>query len=396
MPKTKDNPLFLQLESCRMASQVLNQTKERDRIPQLFLGIITHPAGLGYDRALLFLIDPQSHTLRLKAAKGPINRIDTMEQTTPTGPEDLETVKLIETHLLPPVSNAWNEYLGGFVLPIGLGVTDFIETDVQVPLQVVIGKCAFNRKPYYSNNVKAVFEPPPAFGKEILKFERLAALPLKSRDDFLGVLMVDNFFNQREIGEIDLIGLDVMANLFVTAIESSYLNKKLEESTQLDGVTGAYSRQHFEASLDLEIDRAEKAGKPLSLLAFHLHNANRLHQDLGWYHSAKLMKTLAESLKKGVRSEDMIVRFGRADFLILLTGGASVENTMVVGQKLIQELTQLQSADVTPTRIQISGALGSLPACDLSRPRVASMADKVLDLAKRQPADKLAYLKPKQ
>lgn len=86
----------------------------------------------------------------------------------------------------------------------------------------------------------------------------------------------------------------------------------------IDPVTGAYTRAAFQEVAQREFSRARRGGQPLSLLLFDVDQFDEAVQANGPQFGDEALKRIAEIVKSALRKEDMLVRLGRAEFLVIL------------------------------------------------------------------------------
>jgi len=100
---------------------------------------------------------------------------------------------------------------------------------------------------------------------------------------------------------------------------------KVEERTNevyklaaLDQLTGLYNRRSGEQRLADEIIRAERYGRPLTLLLIDLDGLKQIND--GWGHAAGdlVLKSFSERLLRAIRGSDLAVRLGGDEFMLLL------------------------------------------------------------------------------
>lgn len=84
-----------------------------------------------------------------------------------------------------------------------------------------------------------------------------------------------------------------------------------------DKLTGLYNRTFFEAELK-RLDTESQL--PLSLIMGDINGLKLINDALGYPKGDKLLKKIAEILKKFCRQEDIIARWGGDEFIILLPG----------------------------------------------------------------------------
>jgi two-component system cell cycle response regulator len=103
------------------------------------------------------------------------------------------------------------------------------------------------------------------------------------------------------------------------ALDKGRMEKELVRLSRTDGLTGLYNQRHFTHLLDLEMKRASRQKRKVSLILVdvdHFKKYNDLHGHLG---GDDLLRRLAGSLKKACRRDvDKAFRYGGDEFVILL------------------------------------------------------------------------------
>jgi diguanylate cyclase (GGDEF)-like protein len=91
-----------------------------------------------------------------------------------------------------------------------------------------------------------------------------------------------------------------------------------QNPTQMDALTGLYTRASADHRLGKEVARARRWNLPLSLVALHLDDLAQVNEHFGKDASDKLVAEVANRLRKASRGSDFCVRLGKDDFLIVL------------------------------------------------------------------------------
>jgi len=86
----------------------------------------------------------------------------------------------------------------------------------------------------------------------------------------------------------------------------------------LDALTGLYNRRSGEQRLASEILRAERTGRPLTILLLDLDGLKSMNDKHGHAAGDELIRTFAQGLNRAIRGSDLAVRFGGDEFLVLL------------------------------------------------------------------------------
>ena len=86
----------------------------------------------------------------------------------------------------------------------------------------------------------------------------------------------------------------------------------------LDQLTGLYNRRSGEQRLGQEISRAQRHGRPLTVLLIDLDGLKQINDSYGHAAGDLLIKTFAERLQRAIRGSDVAIRIGGDEFMALL------------------------------------------------------------------------------
>lgn len=86
----------------------------------------------------------------------------------------------------------------------------------------------------------------------------------------------------------------------------------------LDQLTGLYNRRSGEQRLAQEISRAQRHGRPLTVLLIDLDGLKHINDSYGHAAGDLLIKTFAERVQRAIRGSDVAVRLGGDEFMALL------------------------------------------------------------------------------
>lgn len=96
------------------------------------------------------------------------------------------------------------------------------------------------------------------------------------------------------------------------------LEHELSHRATHDYLTGLLNRQQFEVLLDREICRARRYQSPLSLVMFDVDRFKQINDELGHEAGDKVLKRLADELRRSVRESDSLARWGGEEFTLML------------------------------------------------------------------------------
>jgi len=101
-------------------------------------------------------------------------------------------------------------------------------------------------------------------------------------------------------------------------------NRSLRRESMIDPVFGTWNRSAILRSLEIEVDRCKKAGKPLSLAMISVDNYNDLKSDFGLHSSESILIKMVSRMRSCIRPFDALGRYGVEEFLVVLPGASHV------------------------------------------------------------------------
>ena len=129
---------------------------------------------------------------------------------------------------------------------------------------------------------------------------------------------------------------NLIRELNVKNKELKRANAKIIEISRTDPLTGLANRRYFAERLKETMSLSTRNSKPLSLIMTDIDHFKKVNDTFGHDIGDTVLKGYAELMIKGSRKEDLVVRFGGEEFIILLP------------------LTSIQEAFTIAERIRIS------------------------------------------
>jgi diguanylate cyclase len=100
----------------------------------------------------------------------------------------------------------------------------------------------------------------------------------------------------------------------------------------LDQLTGLYNRRSGEQRLAQEISRAQRHGRPLTVLLVDVDGLKQINDNHGHAAGDTLLKGFADRLQRAIRGSDLAVRLGGDEFMAILPECRSEEVRHVLGR----------------------------------------------------------------
>jgi len=94
--------------------------------------------------------------------------------------------------------------------------------------------------------------------------------------------------------------------------------KKLELNAVTDPLTGLSNRRLFQETFEKELNRAKRYSHPLGLVSLDLHRFKEVNDQLGHPRGDDVLRAVASTLRKSLRTSDAAFRVGGDEFAVLL------------------------------------------------------------------------------
>jgi diguanylate cyclase (GGDEF)-like protein len=94
--------------------------------------------------------------------------------------------------------------------------------------------------------------------------------------------------------------------------------KKLKLNAVTDPLTGLSNRRLFQETFEKELNRAKRYSHPLSLVSLDLHRFKEVNDQLGHPRGDDVLRAVASTLRKSLRTSDTAFRIGGDEFAVLL------------------------------------------------------------------------------
>ncbi|MGH7281788.1 MAG: diguanylate cyclase [Polyangiaceae bacterium] len=170
--------------------------------------------------------------------------------------------------------------------------------------------------------------------------------------------------------------------------------KAVYEAALYDGLTKVFNRKHLEDRLDAEVAFATRHNAELSVIIVDIDFFKKVNDTYGHQAGDAVLKSVAQTLQKTLRTEDLLARYGGEEFVVVARG-IPITNACVAAERLRQAVasfpitwTHHPPGAATPAQISVpvttSAGVASLTCCgDMKdKPTLLRIADQRLYRAK--------------
>jgi diguanylate cyclase (GGDEF)-like protein len=170
--------------------------------------------------------------------------------------------------------------------------------------------------------------------------------------------------------------------------ELNEANKKLEQLSQYDGLTGVANRRYFDAYLEAQIGIARRHNRALSLILCDVDAFKPYNDHYGHQAGDQCLKQVAAAIKTcSRRTADIVARYGGEEFAIILpeTGLRGAMRVAEIAREAVAQLKMPHDHSPAGPHVSISGGVATtLWKGEETAQQLVAAADRMLYEAKRQ------------
>ena len=349
--KTKEELLKSELERLEWefsllyeVSNAMRSTLKLEQIFYIILTSLTSHEGLGFNRAMLFLVNDKETLLEGVMGIGPHSAEEAGTIWKAISLSKMSLDDFIESYdaFRRNEESRLNSTVRGIKIPL--------REDMGILALTILEGMPFE---ITSPEAKKLVD---LSTQKALNTDLFVTVPLKAKDKVLGALLVDNIFNKKAITKSDVRMLTMFANHAGLAIENSRLYEKTVFLSNTDWMTKLCNYGRFQQSLSSEIDKAENSDSPLSLVMIDVDNFKNYNDTLGHMKGDDTLRTIAGVLQAKSRKFDTVARYGGEEFVIVMPNTPK-ENARLFAERLRSEIERIYAdeKEIQPNkRITIS------------------------------------------
>ena len=159
----------------------------------------------------------------------------------------------------------------------------------------------------------------PVFGtgEPAQRFGSLAIVPLKGERGVTGAIVI---FGERP-GDVrirDVRNIHLLAAMAAVSLETQWEIEEVTRRARTDQLTGLPNRRAFDEALAPALIQAERYEQPLSLILADIDHFKRVNDTLGHAGGDAVLRSVAATLQRLVRTSDLCARFGGEEIAVLL------------------------------------------------------------------------------
>jgi diguanylate cyclase (GGDEF)-like protein len=232
----------------------------------------------------------------------------------------------------------------------------------------------------------APFEPAGA--------ETAVAVPLVRGDRTIGVIALYGRATPEPFAEEDAQTLSSFAAQASVAIENVLLHQETRQLSITDGLTGVWNRRYLDLTLRKEIERAQRFGRPLSVLMLDIDRFKRVNDRLGHQRGDEVLVEVTRRMIDQLRASiDVVGRYGGEEFVVLLPETPAA-GALVVAEKIRTAIRDEPMQGAGDVSITVSVGVSTYPEDGSHSDQLIRSADDAMYRAKAAGRDRVEPRSP--
>ena len=175
---------------------------------------------------------------------------------------------------------------------------------------------------------------------------------------------------------------------FTVAYIVKYLIKSRDFDQQYilattDGLTELYNHRYFQEQIRMQVEQSKRYSNNFSLIIIDIDFFKKFNDTFGHQSGDAVLRQVAQTLKKNVRSTDIVCRYGGEEMSIILPN-TSKDEAYSTAQKICQKVAErnFKLMGNNETHVTISLGVSTFPFDGDSAQKIIEAADKKLYNAK--------------
>jgi diguanylate cyclase (GGDEF)-like protein len=214
------------------------------------------------------------------------------------------------------------------------------------------------------------------------------AVPMIAHESVLGLIYVRSAKLRPVLSDATARFFEVMASTAANALRNAQLFEEVEHRARTDFLTGLPNHRFFQATLTVELGRAQRHNHPLSLLIIDLDFLKEVNDRFGHPAGDLVIRTIAETIRSTCREIDFAARYGGEEFTVILP-----ETPLTGAIQVADRIRERIACEHFPRIGNITASVGvsNYPVNALTKEDLIRIADQALYVAKNGGRDRVAY-----
>lgn len=188
-------------------------------------------------------------------------------------------------------------------------------------------------------------------------------------------------FEEKSRGLLSRVGPQISL-----VLENAILSERLWRLSTLDGLTGLLNHRSIRQRLFEEFDRSRRYHLPMTVGIADLDHFKRINDSLGHLVGDSVLRAISQRITEGLRSSDILGRYGGEEFLLLLPHSDLKDAHHVCTRICFDLMNRPLKVDGSEGELKVTASFGLASISEISGPDAAesliALADSRLYEAK--------------
>jgi len=160
--------------------------------------------------------------------------------------------------------------------------------------------------------------------------------------------------------------------------------KGVQNLVYIDDLTGLYNSRYLNYILDSQIDQSQNKGLSFAVLFIDVDEFKKVNDQYGHLSGSRILKELSQLIKRQVREEDFVFRYGGDEFIAILSR-ADIKMAMRVSERIRRGIEKHSFLKREKLKIKITVSIGIalFPVHATQKKELIDVADQNMYQAKR-------------
>ncbi len=209
------------------------------------------------------------------------------------------------------------------------------------------------------------------------------AVPVRAGGTVLGVL--EARWERARERELEWVGaLADVASLLALFLKRQRAEADLQRFARYDSLTGLPNRSFFLDTLERTLSRAGRQRTRSALVFLDLDGFKAVNDGLGHAAGDTVLQMMAERLRQGTRTSDLVARIGGDEFTVLLQNLTRADDAALVARGLLDRLAKTCRTDNHDITLSASAGISVYPEDGVDADTLLRNADLAMYRAKQE------------
>jgi diguanylate cyclase (GGDEF)-like protein len=220
------------------------------------------------------------------------------------------------------------------------------------------------------------------------KPQSIIAIPMMVNETVLGLIDVRAAKIGPALTEANARFFEVMGSTAANALRNAQLFEEVEQRARTDYLTSLPNHRFFQATLAVELGRAQRHNRPLSLLIIDLDFLKLVNDRFGHPSGDMVIRSVAETIRTACREIDFPARYGGEEFTVILPD-TPLPGAVHVADRIRERIAAQEFPGIGSVTASIG--VSNYPLNALSKEDLIRVADQALYVAKEGGRDRVSY-----